>query len=105
MTTSSIEELIRTRVEQGLRELPLHLREWAQAHLVSPRRIEVALDWDGNDWAEVWLVTDDVGWKDSVSQVVYDTAKECFGLVVRMANGVPWYMGPWGSFADAVDGM
>jgi hypothetical protein len=85
--------------------LPLHLRAWAEAHLVEPRPIRAALDVDGTTWSEFVLVTDDVGQADGNCRVVYDPAGRTFGTVAQVTNGPLWYLGPAETFDGAVANM
>ncbi len=105
MSTGSVEELIRSYVERGLVELTDRLRPWAEAHLVTPRRISVMHDPEGVQPGHVWLVTDDTGSNDAAYRVVYDEGAAAFGLECRLQNGVSWYIGSYGSFVSAVESM
>ena len=75
-------------------------------NVVAPYLIMLAADSDkpARDVA-VWIVTDHVGDNDSSNRVVWDPAVRCFGHECTTADGVPWYMGPVGSFAAAVEGL
>ena len=92
-------------VQGSLPQLPEKLRVWAQRHLIEPRVVEVSLDAEGNGSREVWLVTDDVGVEDASCRIVYDHASKTFGLECRMAKEVSWYMGPIGTFDEAVNSL
>jgi len=92
-------------VQGSLPQLPEKLRVWAQRHLIEPRVVAVSLDPEGNRSGEVWLVTDDVGVEDSSCRIVYDLVSKAFGLECRMANQVSWYMGPIGTFDEAVNSL
>lgn len=72
-------------------ELPLltdHLRSWVEAHRTKPREISVSSDFDRMRFVHVWIVTEDIGERDSSSNVVYDPEPDCFGLVMKLENGV-----------------
>ena len=93
------------RVEAELPLLADHLRTWLQAHRTHPREISVSSDPEGTRSVRVWLVTDDIGDRDGSSRVVYDAGRKMFGLVMELQNGVLWYMGPYGSLVDTVEGI
>ncbi len=105
MNPSQLEEQIRSGVEQGKSELTIQLLRWVEAHQVPPRRVDVALNPEGTATGHVWLVTDDTGENDASYRVVYDEAEASFGLECTLKSGVSWYMGPYGSFANAVESM
>jgi len=96
---------IRTRVAGDLPRLPEPLRAWAERHMIEPRRVTLALDEKGERTGDFWLVTDHTGAEDSSSRVVFDESTGKFGLEMTLMDGTEWYMGPYGGFAEAVDGM
>ena len=70
-------------------ELPLltdHLRSWVEAPRTKPREISVSSDLDRMRFVHVWIVTEDIGERDSSSNVVYDPEPDCFGLVMKLEN-------------------
>jgi len=81
------------------------LRSWVQAHLVVPRQIEAWADPERQIAALVWLVTDHTGQNDSSYRVVFDSSSQAFGLETTLADGTAWYMGPYGTFSDAIESM
>lgn len=96
---------ISARVEAELPLLSDHLRGWLEAHLTHPREISAFSDPDGAGAVRVWLVTDDIGDSDASSRVVFDAAQKAFGLLMKLQNGVLWYMGPYGSLVDTVGSL
>ena len=86
-------------------ELKPFLREWATAHLIEPRPLRAAADPDGATSVDLWLVTDDKGKDDASSRIVFDAASQSFGLVTVLDSGLVWYLGSYGTFADAVDSL
>lgn len=82
-----------------------HLRSWVDEHLISPRQVWVAIDTNGTSFKTLWLVTDRVGENDSSYRVVYNNETDAFGLECTLDSGVEWYMGNYGSFAEAVENM
>ena len=97
-------ELI-NRVQAELSMLPDDSKAWFQAHRTPPREITVSADPDSSRILHVWLVTDHTGHDDGSSRVVYDPATKMFGLVMELRTGLLWYMGPHGSFVDAVESI
>jgi hypothetical protein len=101
-----VETRIQQRVNQTLNELPEHIRRWSVAHLIAPRKVTLATDPDGEQYADFWLVTDHTGSDDASYRVVFDEETDDFGLEVTLNTGVCWYMGSYGSsFAVTVDAM
>ena len=98
---------LRTRLEAELRELPTHLRTWAERHLVMPREVSLWIDPDRSASITLWLLTDHIGADDDGScRIVFDPSAAAFGLEQTLADGTEWYMGPEeGTFADAIRGL
>jgi hypothetical protein len=96
---------IQERVRDEIGMLPDHLRRWAAGHLTTPRPVHALLVPDGKEAIDLWLVSDDRGDRDSSSRVVYDANQDSFGLVQQLHDGTLWFMGTYGSFAEAVEGM
>jgi hypothetical protein len=109
MTESELEtqRLIGRRLEAELPDLPPRLRTWVEAHLTPPRPVIVSLDpaRPEDQTLIVWLVTDDVGAQDSDSRLVFDLQSQSFGVCLRLAGGVEWYLHASPTLADAVGGM
>jgi len=96
---------IRGRITEGSPSLEPHLRSWVDAHLIEPRLVRLALDVDGTSFKDLWLVTDHIGVNDSSYRIVYDLDADAFGLECTLDSGIEWYMGNYGSFAEAVQNM
>jgi len=96
---------IETLIEEELPKLPPHLRIWAKQHLVEPRRVLLSRNEDGTGEIALWLVTDHIGKNDSTMRVVFDEIKDSFGLEMAMTDEIHWFMGFYGDFAKAVQGM
>lgn len=93
-------------VSEALHGLAPQLRSWAEAHLVSPRRIELVTDLDSGTQATFWLVTDHVGHDDSSYRVVYDPGTGMFGHAMTIQDGAEWMFGLVGpTFSEAVEHM
>lgn len=90
-------------VKVALPNMPPHLRQWAEEHLVTPRQEIFAQKEDGEGEISLWLVTDHTQNRDSASRVVYDEVAKVFGLVTDMQNDVKWFMGLYGNFAETID--
>lgn len=98
-------ERIRARISEGVASLAPHLRSWVDEHLIAPRQVRLALDAEGTSFKDLWLVTNHVGANDSSYRIVYNDEADAFGLECTLATGVEWYMGNYGSFAEAVQNM
>jgi hypothetical protein len=96
---------IEIQIEVGLSKLSPHLREWVEKHLITPHPIKLSLDENGKTYETFWLVTDHVGFEDGSYRVVYDFKKNSFGLESKLQNGINWYMGQYGDFAEAIENM
>ena len=81
------------------------LRAWVDAHLIEPRQIESLVDRDLAATKRVWLVTGHIGIEDASYRVVYDEGMDTYGLETTLADGRSWYMGPYGTFVEAVEAM
>lgn len=103
--SETVVEQINLKIQETLPALKPDLCSWAQQHLIQPRKINLSLDSDGNTSKEFWLVTDHNGEADSSYRVVYDVDEQVFGLEVTLESGIEWYMGAYGTFADAVENM
>lgn len=100
-----IAETISRFVQVSLPKVAPHLREWAEAHLVSPRKQEFASDPDGNETTQLWLVTDHNGNNDSSCRIVFDDEESMFGLEMTLQDGTNWFMRLYGSFDQTVESM
>ena len=105
MSEADIATELTNRVQAEIPMLPDDSRAWFEAHRTSPKEITVSADPDSSRTVQVWLVTDHTGNNDASSRVVYDPATKMFGLVMELRTGVLWYMGPHGSFVDAVESI
>ena len=85
--------------------LPQHIREWTEKHLITPRKVFLFTDPEGNYKKEFWLVTDHNGHEDSNYRLVYDATEECFGLENTLNTGIEWMMGLYAGFSETIEGM
>jgi hypothetical protein len=92
-------------VQAGLIVLAPHLRSWVEAHLIEPRRVELAADADGTSFKTYWLITDHTGKDDSTYRVAYDEEARAFGLEVTLDTDVELYMGTYGTFSETIENM
>jgi hypothetical protein len=104
MTAATV-ETISELIEVEIAKLGPLLQSWARHHLIVPRQVILSADPEGGEQATLWLVTDHTGDNDSSCRVVFDARSNEFGLEQTLADGIEWYMGPYGSFADAVEAM
>jgi len=98
-------EQINLKIQEALPSLKPHLRSWVQQHLIQPRKVNLSLDSEGNTSKDFWLITEHNGKDDSSYRVVYDADEQVFGLEVTLETGIEWYMGAYGTFAEAVENM
>ncbi len=105
MDDSSIAQKITQVIETEITQLSGHLYEWAREHVIAPKKIVLANDADGKEYAEYWLVTDHTGHNDSSYRVIYDDEFHLFGLACRLQTGVVWCLGLYGSFAETINNM
>ena len=105
MDDSEIADRIEKLVKVELPRLTLHLREWAEQHLVAPRQVTLSINENGQGKVSLWLVTDHIGHRDSSYRVVFDVEQDKFGLEGTRASGVEWYMGLYGGFAETIENM
>lgn len=104
MITRSLEEMkiwLKDQVQQGLGRVPAREFKWAQARLIEPRQVTLALDPEGNKPSQFWLVIDHLG-QDYGYRIAYYPNDDMFGLVASLKNGVEWYMGNYGSFEETL---
>lgn len=99
------QQRVRELIAESIARLPGDLQAWARNHLTPPRVVEVALNADGSQRKDVWLITDHTGDADSSLRVVYDADLKKFGHECTLASGISWYIGAIGTFAEAVEGM
>lgn len=94
-----------TRVVKGLSQLKGPLCTWAEQHLSLPNSIEAIRDPDSTDIVTLIQMTQDTGNRDSSYLVVFDPEADSFGLVMKVADGRTWYLGPIGEFDEAIINM
>jgi hypothetical protein len=100
-----IQELITTKVAEGLAVLAPHLQSWVRDHLIEPRQVRLSIDPEGKSFNDFWLVTDHLGTNDASYRLVYNEAQQAFGLECTLDTGVEWYMGDYGSLSGTVENM
>ena len=72
--------------------------------LVEPVQIEYS-GINPEDTFELWLVLEEDPIKRDVYKIVYDEEEDLFGLAIIDQAGVHMFLGFYGSFLDAFDGM
>lgn len=96
---------IRKRIAADMHAMPESEIEWVRAHLIEPRPVRFAIDAEGTELKDFWLVTDHVGNQDSSYRVAYDPSTDGFGLEMTTIDGVEWYMGSYGEFINTIVSM
>src|SRR5258705_11797377 len=102
---TDIPTLIRNDIKEELPNLQKWLREWLESHIVPPRQVRLSIDPEGKQSREFWLVTGEVGNKDSSYRIIYDPESSKYGLECTLNTGVEWYMGPYGTFTKAAEAL
>jgi hypothetical protein len=101
----NILQQISDSVNTAMPTLASHLKDWVQSHLTLPRKITLANDPDGLEYAEYWLVTDHTGENDSSYRVIYDDNMSMFGIECTLKSGVHWMMGLCGDFVQTIESI
>jgi hypothetical protein len=92
----------RTVSEQLPQVEPAGLREWVAARVVDPYAVRMAVDPEGKQIEDLWVVTDH---KDGPHyRIAFFPQDEAFGIVIPMASG-DYYMGDCGNFKQAVEAL
>ena len=97
-----IEATIQRLIEKDLLSLETHLQEWARKYLVQPNLVSMLIDPDDTVTKDIWIITSEDG---ASYQVTFDSVSKMFGLAMILQDGQCWYMGPYGSFNDAIKNM
>jgi len=82
---------------------PTGVREWISARITEPHPIQLAVDPEGTQIEDFWVVTDHR--EGSHYRIAYSPDSEKFGIVTALESGVEWYMGDYGTFKEAVEAM
>jgi hypothetical protein len=96
---------IEKMIKAELPNLPLHLKDWAEQHLIAPKQMIFSVNDDGTGEITLWLITDNTGKHDSSSRIVFDEVKGSFGLVMSLRNDIEWFMGIYGGFAETINAI
>lgn len=100
-----IKKRIKDGVKNGLINLPSNLRNWAEDHLIEPRKIIFYANLNIGKKNSAWLVTDHKDRKDSSYRVIYNEELYMFGLVVDLKGGTVHCLGYSGGFDRAIESM
>ena len=103
-TPDEIKRYILETVEKQLPQVtPAGVREWISARLIEPYVVKLAVDPDGKQIEDFWIVTDHKDGKHC--RIAYSPDDNSFGIVNPLKSGVEWYMGDYGSFKEASEGI
>jgi hypothetical protein len=94
--------LIKIRIEEGLRALDDQLTLWLKEHLCPARRIQAIINYELGTKKTFWLITDHTGHNDAGKRVVYDAEKDRFGLVSTTMAGAELFLSYYKNFAETV---
>lgn len=100
-----IVQKIEKMIKAELPNLPLHLKNWAEQHLITPKQKLFSVNDNGTGDITLWLITDNAGNRDSSSRIVFDEIKGLFGLVMSLENDTEWFMGIYGSFSETINAI
>ena len=92
----------RTVSEQLPQVEPIGLRKWIAVRVVEPYPAPIAVDPEGKQIEDFWIVTDHKDGKHY--RIAFSPQHETFGIVTALASG-DWYMGDYGTFKQAVEAM
>lgn len=103
-STDDIKAFIRSTVAEQLPQVQHPgLREWVAARLAEPYPVQLAVDPEGTQIDDFWIVTDH---KDGQHyRIAFSPSDDAFGIATPLASGVDWYMGNYGTFKQAVEGL
>ncbi len=100
-------DALKEKIKQEIKHDILNLEDsdlsWIKARLVEPR-IKSFRTMTG-DVAELWIVADRITEDDDGYMIVYDPGTEKFGIATAARDEFDFYMGPYGTFSEAVKGL
>ena len=103
MQDEQVLNLIKIRIEEGMKALDDKLTLWLKGHLCSPpRRIEAVTNYEIDTKKTFWLITDHTGSNDAWKRVIYDSEKDRFGLVSTTMTGAEILLNYYKNFAETV---
>lgn len=81
------------------------LQDWVTAHRAQPESIVAHSDPEVDSPVPLVRVTASTGDNDSANIVVFNEARNAFGLVTCLDSGRLWYLGEYGELDEAVSNM
>lgn len=105
IVSDKTKQKIRFRISDSIENLPDHIRNWVEDHLIDPVYVNVSENTEGEYNDFVIQVTGDVGKDDSSYHVYYDEEENRFGLIAVLENDFRWKMGLYGEFDITVWSM
>ncbi len=105
IVSDKTKEIIRSRISESIENLPDHIRNWLDDHLIDPAYVHVSENTEGENNEFVIQVTGDVGKEDSSCHVYFDEEENKFGLILILENDFWWKMGLFGEFDITVWSM
>jgi hypothetical protein len=93
----------KTVAEQLPQVEPLGVRKWIAARVTEPYHVQLPVDPEGTQVEDFWIVTDHKEGKHY--RIAFCPQSGASGIPTPLASGVDWYMGDYGTFKQAVEGM
>ena len=95
-------EKVKLLINNDFKNIDDNLKEWTRLNIIEPKKEMLSLNDDGSSLKEFWIVTKG---SDSSYRVTYDEDDNIFGLECKLADRIKWYMGPYGTFSEAINNM
>ncbi|MEK7656772.1 MAG: hypothetical protein AAB412_03380 [Elusimicrobiota bacterium] len=102
---NQLDEKLKSAIQLDLPKLAPHLKAWAEAHLTTPRALDLFTSPEGPESLEFILVTDHTGREDANCRIVFNPRTNEFGLETTIEGGRCWFLGDYGSFSETVENM
>lgn len=102
MRDEQINNLIKIRIEEGLRVIDEKIAAWLRAHLTQPRPVQVIINYELGTKKTFWLVTDHTGQEDCGKRIVYDPQLDRFGLITTTMHAEELLLGSYKNLADTL---
>lgn len=102
MQEQEIVNLIKLRIEEGLKATDDRVTSWVRSHLNKPCAIEVIINYELGTKKTYWLVTDHTGKDDAGKRIAYDAGLDRFALIATSMTGQEILLGSYKNFVEAV---
>ena len=103
-TTQEIKSRIQECVQRDLPlVMPEGVRNWISERIVEPYPTQLPVDPEGQQIEEFWIVSDHKNGKHY--RIAYSPDSDSFGIVTPLREDRDWYMGDYGTFKQAVEGL